>query len=148
MGKINDHRIDNKGQVIKQFSLGVFPNTLTLKFFMFEHTKQLRALAKLKRALRQKRKEIKIIMQTTKEAREQEDHMRREFTNMKTKIAGDLVESNENIEKLKSDIVETKEQAQKTTNDIADALTASLAKSSGHARMVGIIKIFVPWIII
>ena len=64
--------------------------------------------------------------------------MRREFTNMKTKIAGDLVESSENIEKLKSDIVETKEQAQKTTNDIADALTASLAKSSGHARMVSI----------
>ena len=61
-------------------------------------------------------------MQTTKEAREQEDHMRREFANMKTKISSDLVESIEFIDNLKSDILTTKEESQKATSSIYTSL--------------------------
>ena len=75
-------------------------------------------------------------MQTTKEAREKEDHMRREFANMKTKISSDLVESIEFIDNLKSDILTTKEESQKATSSIADALNASIAKNTGHTKMV------------
>jgi len=110
MEQINNYRINNKGQ--------------------------LRGLEKLRKALRRKRKEIKIIMQTTKEAREQEDHMRREFANMKTKISSDLVESIEFIDNLKSDILTTKEESQKATSSIADALNASIAKNTGHTKMI------------
>ena len=75
-------------------------------------------------------------MQTTKEAREQEDHMRREFANMKTKISGDLVESIDFIDNLKSDILVTKEESQRATSEITEALNASIAKAAGQTRLV------------